>query len=284
MVAFSLVTNAVVLVSPLFMMQVLDRVIPSGNLATLGLLALVAGAALLAGAVVAYFRDRILSLSANWMDEAASALVFCPPSAEVSAKMQASECAIEFLRGPALRALLNAIWLPLFFVVLVLIHPIFARLAVGVGLVLLAIKRFGSWFTAKDQRESLENRHRARTIAADLAKEPVITSMMSLLQFLGHRYVKMVQTGLSAREVADKIVHGSDNAARVTAQIAQVSALGLGAALVSQSALSAGGMIGASLIVAKFVGSVDALIGQWSALGTAREAIAALLRAEKMTD
>jgi ATP-binding cassette subfamily C exporter for protease/lipase len=89
---------------------------------------------------------------------------------------------------------------------------------------------------------------------------------------------------LSAREGADKIVHGSDNAARVTAQIAQVSALGLGAALVSQSALSAGGMIGASLIVAKFVGSVDALIGQWSALGTAREAIAALLRAEKMTD
>jgi len=31
LLVFSLVTNLAVLVSPLFMMQVLDRVIPSGN-------------------------------------------------------------------------------------------------------------------------------------------------------------------------------------------------------------------------------------------------------------
>ena len=50
LLVFSLVSNLAVLISPLFMMQVLDRVIPSGNTATLLLLG---GLALASPAVTA---------------------------------------------------------------------------------------------------------------------------------------------------------------------------------------------------------------------------------------
>ena len=66
LVLFSFVTNLAVLVSPLFMMQVLDRVVPSGNLNTLALLGILAVGALAINALVEFFSrsntrtDRLL--------------------------------------------------------------------------------------------------------------------------------------------------------------------------------------------------------------------------------
>ena len=68
LLVLSLVGNLAVLVSPLFMMQVLDRVIPSGNTATLLLLGALALSALLLQALVEGARDLALGRLARWTE------------------------------------------------------------------------------------------------------------------------------------------------------------------------------------------------------------------------
>ena len=68
LVLFSLITNLAVLVSQIYMMQVLDRVVPSGNLNTLALLLLVALGAIATHAIVEFFRDICLMRLARWIE------------------------------------------------------------------------------------------------------------------------------------------------------------------------------------------------------------------------
>ena len=53
-----MVTNLAVLVSPIFMMQVLDRVVPSENISTLLMLLMVALGAIATHAFVEFYRDQ----------------------------------------------------------------------------------------------------------------------------------------------------------------------------------------------------------------------------------
>ncbi|MGB1235699.1 MAG: hypothetical protein ACPG5U_08200, partial [Planktomarina sp.] len=63
--------NFAVLVSPIYMMQVLDRVVPSQNLYTLVLLLLVALTFVALQSVVDYVRDASFQRSSRWVETVA---------------------------------------------------------------------------------------------------------------------------------------------------------------------------------------------------------------------
>ena len=68
-VLFSCISNLAILVSPIYMMQILDRVVPSGNMGTLYLLLSVALGVLLLQAIVEYFRDISLKGLSIWSEK-----------------------------------------------------------------------------------------------------------------------------------------------------------------------------------------------------------------------
>lgn len=72
---FSLISNLAILVNPLFMMQVLDRVVPSGNVATLLMLTVLALGFLVLQGLVEWGRDLTLARLARWGQQTGSAEV-----------------------------------------------------------------------------------------------------------------------------------------------------------------------------------------------------------------
>ena len=133
LLALSFVTNLAILVSPLFMMQVLDRVIPSSNQATLVLLAALALGALLVQAIVEAARDKSLGRIARWVEETGTAQALTAPDAQ--ARIDQIARLSQFLSGNMAVTVLNLPWLPFLAIVLVMLHPMF----LGVLLALLAL-------------------------------------------------------------------------------------------------------------------------------------------------
>lgn len=70
--AFSFVFNLLMLVSPIYMMQVFDRVLTSGRTETLLVLTVIAVFALLILGQMDTYRQRILTRIGIWLDQALS--------------------------------------------------------------------------------------------------------------------------------------------------------------------------------------------------------------------
>ena len=86
--ALSLFLNLLVLVSPLYMFQVFDRVLPSGHLETLVALTVAAGFALLVFGVLEVIRHQALVRISTWLDRRLSEPVLAASVGEALAERQ----------------------------------------------------------------------------------------------------------------------------------------------------------------------------------------------------
>ncbi|MEL6701582.1 MAG: hypothetical protein AAFO58_07875, partial [Pseudomonadota bacterium] len=259
-VIFASVTNLAVLVSPLFMMHVLDRVVPSGNMATLALLGLLAAGALMTNAVVEFLRDRILTRSAVWFEPAAAAAVLPMGAQNRTDRLRDISTIRDFLRSGAGTAA-DLPWLPFFVLAIALIHPLFLVILIaGVGL-LAGVKALGQSLAKTAEDRAGQAREASLSTLRALEREGPLADMMSIGRNLGQRYQQLLGQVADATVTATRPDHAAGAVGRMVRLGVQLSTLSLGAYLVTQSALSAGGMIGASIIVAKTVGILEASLG-----------------------
>ncbi len=159
---YSLATNLAMLVSPIFMMQVLDRVVPSGNTGTLLLLLGVAVLALTVNAVVEFSRDICLRRSSHWVDKVCAPVILTLPHEEQEKRTEDLVRVRSAIAGPTGLALLNLFWLPLFLIALALIHPIYIALVGVIVLATISAKTLASHLSSAalfraNQIEQVEN-------------------------------------------------------------------------------------------------------------------------------
>jgi ABC-type protease/lipase transport system fused ATPase/permease subunit len=148
--ALSLFLNLLVLVSPLYMFQVFDRVLSSGHVETLVALTVLAGFALLVFGVLETIRHQTLVRIGTWIDRRLSEPVL---AASLGEALTGRAIGAEPLRDLArLRAfissesvlpVLDAPWTLVFIAVIWLLHPWLGVLAL-LGAVLLFALALGS--------------------------------------------------------------------------------------------------------------------------------------------
>jgi len=266
LVLFSLITNLTILISPIFMMQVLDRVVPSGNLQTLALLLGLAAAALVANGFVDYSRDLALSRTSRWVEEITLPNLLKMPSADRQPYLDKILILRQFLGGPAAVTALSVPWIPLFLIALVMIHPLFLLLAVTVSAVNLGIKLVSNALTEeKNQACAVLARQGAKTIA-DSMQNQRLTGLIAVEKNLGERMQRLMTNRHQIEgEVATQtaIISATSGTIRL---LVQLSGLALGAFLVVQGQISAGAMIGASLINGKTIGTFEQITNHFPAI------------------
>lgn len=266
LILFSFVTNLSVLASPLFMMHVLDRVVPSGNINTLLLLMLLVFTALIVTAVVEYFRDQAFGRVSEWLENSLSGELLASPKPNGSvAPLRDISQLRNFFGTSSASTLLDIPWIPLFLCAIFLIHPAFLLfIAVASGLTFLS-----TWLanTLATPNEDAEKSIRQAGMAA-LAKMDECGQtgqLMSLNENLGMRYLASLDQAKSPAAQSRHKRNTFDAIGRLLRGITQIGSLSLGAFLVTQGALSAGGMIGASILLGKCNGIIEAalrLLGQ----------------------
>ncbi len=285
-VFFSLCINLLMLVAPLYMLQIFDRVLSSRSTDTLLFLTLIAGIALVALALLEAVRNSVMVRLGTWLDQRLSGAVL---SGNVAATLKhGRDPSIQglrdlstfrtFLTGPAIFPIMDAPWTPIFLAVIFLLHPLLGWLSLAGALVLLVLALSNEFATRKLLQDATVAAIRAFGQAEATVRNADVVEAMGMLPNLVRRWNRHNLDTLALQAQA------SGRSGRITAlakfvrQFLQVGVLGVGAWLVLRDELTPGAMIAASILMSRALAPVDMAINAWKSAVTARGAYGRIRR------
>lgn len=273
--AFSAFVNILYLTPTLYMMQVYDRVVPTGSLTTL---ALITGAALLALgslALLDWVRGRLLMRAALRLERRLaptilSRVIETRTAGSGAQSLRDFETVRQAVSGQALLAVFDAPWTPIYLGACFLIHPWLGLLTLLGGLVLIGL----AVLNEMDSRPRIKAATQAMNEA--LRAQDSFTHQAETLRALGMRRASIARQLIQRRAAAEGNLEAQLTGGRYSGAIKfvrlalQSAALGLAAILAVRGDISAGAIIAASVLLSRAVAPVELLVGSWSLLVQAR--------------
>jgi len=272
---FSALINLLYLTPTLYMMQVYDRVVPTGGLTTLVLMTAVAVFALACLSVLDWLRSRLLLRAGLRLDRMLSARILSRV-VNLQTKSPNTQALREFdnvrsaVSGAGALALFDAPWTPLYLGCCFLLHPAIGILTLVGGLVLFAL----AWLNERDSRSRLSKAIQSN-VAAYAAQES-IAAQAEVVRALGMRKASIAnqieqRRGAVALQADAQLQGGRYSGAIKFVRLAlQSAALGLAAFLVVKGQISPGSIIASSVLLSRAVAPVELLVGAWPGLVQAR--------------
>lgn len=270
-VLFSSAINLLMLVPPLYMMQIYDRVLNSRSEATLVALTVLTLGAFVAMGLLEVIRSRILVRVSARLDTLLSPLIFdavfrnhvrtiggarTQPLNDVATVRQ-------FVAGRGLFAFFDIPWSPILLLILFLFHPLLGLLSLGGGVILVIL----AFATERTTRTRFADATRNSVAAANFAETSLrngdAMTAMGMLEAIKIRWMRRHNESLRLQSGASDWAGILTNATKVVRIALQSLMLGAGALLAIEGKISPGLMIAASIIGAKSLAPVDALIGNW---------------------
>lgn len=277
---FSVLISTLYLAPALYMLQVYDRVLATGGRMTLLFVTLALAIALLTLAFLDAIRGRLLVRASARVDTLLAPQILrralSQGGRENVQAMRDLDQVRQGLTSPAATALMDLPWAPVFVIVCFLLHFWLGVLAVGSIVLLLVI----AWHNQQITREAIQQSTQA--LAASHAAEQAASVNAGTLRGLGmvgamvNRQLHQRSSGL--RTLAEAQFTGSRYTAlsRFLRLFVQSAALGAGALLAIAGEISAGAIIAGSILLGRALQPIDALIGGWSTLTSARAALVRL--------
>lgn len=283
---FSFLINLLLLVSPLYMLQVFDRVLSSQSKATLLMLTLGALFALLVMAAFEVLRSRLLVQAGVAIDALLAEPVFMemlrrsvkPDAGNSSSELRDVYTLRQFLTGNAVLAVFDAPWAPLFLLIIFVMHW-----ALGVTALagMLAVTALAVW----DERTTRKQLLQANQISQDSTRfTNLAVRNGEVVNALGMQGAMAVRW----RGFSDEVIRlqtGASNQAALIVSLSkflrvfiQVAMLGVGAYLIIEQNLSAGVMMAATIILGRAMAPIEMAIGSWRNYVDARGSYDRLVR------
>jgi PrtD family type I secretion system ABC transporter len=285
--AFSGGVNLLFLASPIYLLQVYGRAIPSGSIATLISLSVALLLALATMAVFDAVRGRILIRAAARLDRILAHRVFqatidlAPRNGAVFRNAQALRDLDQFrtvLAGQGAQFFFDVPWMPLFILVLFLIHPILGLVALAGAAMLLALAFWNDRSTRESAKIAVVAQNSSYQFTDAVARHAGPVRAMGMSDALAVRW--HVDREMMVRRQAE----GSDRNATATSLIRalrlglQASMLGVGGWLVIEGQLLAGSIFAANLLLGRALAPLETAVSGWRQIGNA---IAAGRRVQK---
>ncbi|WP_313454342.1 type I secretion system permease/ATPase [Brevundimonas sp.] len=279
---FSALVNVLYLTPTLYMMQVYDRVVPTGGLTTLVLISAAALLALASLAGLDWLRGRILARAGLSLDRALTRPILSrvvesdggTPSAQSLREFDSVRAAVG---GQGMMALMDAPWTPIYLVCCFLLHWSIGALTLIGGSVLVLL----AWLNERDSRPRLNRAHRAS--ASAYSAQEAIAAQAEVVRALGMRTASIERQARQREAAVDhqfdaQLTGGKYSAAIKFIRLAlQSAALGTAAVLVVKGQISAGSIIASSVLLSRAVSPIEQLVGSWPTLVQARTSWAGLI-------
>ncbi|MDF3918800.1 type I secretion system permease/ATPase [Salinicola salarius] len=268
---FSLFINLLMLVPPLYMLQVYDRVITSRSEDTLFLLTLIVVFLFMVMGGLELVRSRLLVRVGNRLDKMVSQRLYSAMfrrSVLTQGKQTAQPLSDltnlrQFLTGNGLFAFFDAPWAPIYLAVLYLFHPWLGLFATVAGSVLLVLAVANEKATRALLADANGDQIKAQDLAnADLRNAEVLHAMGMLPGIMG-RWAGRHHEFLAKQSRASDRASGLSNASKVLRLLFQSLILGLGALLVLEGEMTPGMMIAGSVLMGRALAPIDQMIGSW---------------------
>ncbi|MFO1255616.1 MAG: type I secretion system permease/ATPase [Sphingomonadaceae bacterium] len=279
--AFSALVNLLYLAPTIYMMQVYDRVVPTGGVVTLAWLTLVLGLALGTLAALDNVRARLMSRASLRLNDELSGkilaqLVSVGRSDATRQAMREFDTLRQTMTGPAMVAIFDTPWTPIYFLAAFLIHPVLG-LMILVGGAILAVLA-----VLNERRSRQRAQEGMRANAAAYQAQEALASQAELIGVLGIRKAMVARQqaaraqGLRAASEAQAAGLRYNSLIKFARMFMQSLALGVGAVLAIRGQISAGTIIAASVLLSRALQPIEQLVASWSQILQARQSLETL--------
>src|SRR5215467_7798068 len=244
---FSLVINVLMLVSPIYMLQVYDRVLTTGRIETLVMLTLIATVALAVMCALDALRTSVTIRVGCWLNEQLGpAYLACAVRGRLKGEASGAEHLRDisqiqnFIATQGLTAFFDAPWVPIFVALIWILHPMLGLVALSSAVLLFVLSIVNEMATRKANETANRRQIEAMLLADATIRNAEIVQAMHLLPAMTDRWAAVNGT------VIDCLRRSGDIAGLVLATtkfvrfFVQVAMLGVGAWLVVNSELNDG--------------------------------------------
>ena len=280
---FAFVINLLMLVTPLYSLQVLDRVIGSGNLNTLLLLSLIIAFVYFVHMLMQIARSFTLIKVGEWLDNTLSPIIFGhsisasatrvnPVSSQILRDFQTLKT---FLTSTGINTVFDAPWSIVYIIVLFLIHPYIGFITIAGAVIIVSIAFFNAIATDKTLGEATEFSIKGMGQADIANRNAEAVEAMGMIRNVKKNWAKFNEASLAKQSIASYRNGILSNISGFVRNIMQMAVTGTGAYVVvttSGQDMTTGGMIASSIIVGRALAPFGNAIGMWKSISGAMKA------------
>lgn len=281
---FSAFINLLLLVVPLYLLQVYDRVLPSSSTETLIFISLFALGALLALGALEIVRTLYAGRVALRLDKqfGADALLtgMNSPYAVMGDVQPLRNLATirQFVGSRVLFSLFDLPFAPFFIALLYLIHPVLFYVTLGGAAIMVGITFLNQLATKKSGVEATEslvaNMNLAQSFTRNFETVRALGMVSNVVEHWGAQFGRSLKA--SGNVSTKNAYFGSIS--RTSRMLLQIAVLGVGAYLVLQGEMTAGMIFAASIISGRALQPLDQVVGGWRQIIDAKRAFLQLDR------
>lgn len=283
---FSLFSNVLILSIPIYSLQVYDRVMSSRSGTTLAMLTVIAVGCLLVHAVLEAVRSRLmvhvgLWLERVWAPELLRRAIRRGPEGDgaTGAQILRDLGAVRgFITGPGVFHLFDAPWVPVYAVVMFMLHPALGWLTLGGGAALFGLALVSELATRGPLKGAGQRLTVSQARADEYVRRAEVIEAMGMLPGLTNVWAA------ESRRTQDMLSVGWHRSALLAAAarfgrfFIQVAVVAVGAWLAINDHLSTGSVVAASIMLTRALAPVESLVGSWKNFMGARAAYGRIQR------
>ena len=284
-VIFSGAMNFLMLVGPIYMLQVYDRVLTSRSVPTLAALSVFLVGAYACQTALEVIRSRIIVRAAALLDRRLGPSVHAAvvqiatlsrDPGQAQQPMRDLDHIRTFMTGSGPAAMADLPWAPVFLLFCFLLHPMIGVTALLGALVLLALTVLTEGASRQPLRDFAKHAaERGALVESDRRNSESLIAM-GMMEALAARFVVVNKRYLAASGGSSDVVGFYSSISKSTRMLLQSAILGIGAYLVINGEMSAGAMSAASILVGRALAPIDMAIANWRGFVSARQSVARL--------
>ncbi len=276
---FSALINLLMLVPSVYMLQVYDRVLPSGNEMTLLMLTLIMAGLLALTGGLDYLRNMLVIRMSNQFDLALNSRVY---DAAFQAKLHRTPGQLplqaqtdlmilrRFITGNGIFAFLDLPWFPLYLLVIALFNPWLGLFACGGAVVLIALALLNERLSGPPLTAANRSSVAAQGMQGSHFAHTELAEAMGMQQYLRqcwlNRHCDSLKEQTQASDYSAKIM----TITKTVRLILQSLMLGLGGWLALDNTISPGMMIAGSILLGRALSPVEQVTGVWKSAKESR--------------
>jgi PrtD family type I secretion system ABC transporter len=270
-IIFSFAVNLIILISPLYMMQIYNRVLPSRSESTLIMLTALVFFALAALAVLEAVRSLVFVRIGGAVERDLNEIVIDSSfqtmlqnySTTYDHALRDFDTIRTFVWSNMPSNLLDMLWVPLFVACVFLLHPVLGLIALGGAVALVTFGVVHNIVTRRSLQEAGRLSRGLSGVVERSLRHGQTLQAMGMLEHFKRRWIRergqLIE--LQAR-AADRsgIFGGVTKSTRILLQTVLLAA---GAMLAINDEVSAGVIVAASMLMSRALAPVEATIGGW---------------------
>ncbi|MCP2671094.1 ATP-binding cassette domain-containing protein [Maricaulaceae bacterium EIL42A08] len=267
------------LVSPIYMLQIYDRVITSGSFDALLWLTVIAVFLLAVYGAAEAGRRRSLALAGSALETGLAPKIFSAferiPGSGLELERdlrRLRQVKAQFEHG-GLLPWIDLPFAPLFIVVLFFIHPLLGAFGLVGAVLVLAVALVAELSTRQSNEIASGLDGEVSDFVAGLSRQRSALVAMGLVPSAFRKWALKSANVKTFSEASGRANNAFAAAARAVRQSLQVGILAAGAALALSQEVSLGAIVAGSIILARALAPIDQIVGGWRQSAQARRAL-----------